>query len=236
MPCVVLRAVRDVRYCDGMTRNRPSLLLTLCVALGLFAGFATRAQAQYGDPEYELTPYGYRDHTGFFSHIDIGLGWTSAKAEYLGSDVENRGLGSAWHVAIGGSVMPRLAVHFSAFGFDTFGGDLLIDGKKQRGTDGGVTSSALGAGVTYYLPLNLYFSGALGVAFPAVVNAAGDGKSLEPGLAARAALGYEWWVGAYWGLGIAGQLQYLRAKDDDFAREPTWQTLVFGPAFTATSN
>ncbi len=181
-------------------------------------------------------PYGYRDHTGFFSHIDIGLGWTMAKAQYSSIDIENRGLGSAWHLGIGGSVMPRLAVHFSAFGFDTFGGDLLIDGEKAKNVDGGVTSSALGAGVTYYLPMNLYFSGSVGVAFAAIINSSGNGKTLKPGLAARAALGYEWWIGAYWGLGIAGQLQFLRATDDDYDGEPVWNSLVFGPAFTATSN
>jgi hypothetical protein len=217
-----------------MTRYGLLLRLALCAALSLSA---TTVKAQYyEDPEYELTPYGYRDHTGFFSHIDIGLGWTMAKADYGSSEVENRGLGSAWHVAIGGSVMPRLAVHFSAFGFDTFGGDLLLDGEEQKGVDGGISSTSLGAGLTYYLPMNLYVSGAVGVAFSAVVDPIREGKSLEPGLAARAAIGYEWWVGAYWGLGIAGQFQYLRAKDDDFQDEPVWQSLVFGPAFTATSN
>ncbi len=219
-----------------MTRNSLSSLLLLSVcALSLAA--ASRVQAQYyEESEYELTPYGYRDHTGFFSHIDVGLGWTSATADYAGTDVENRGLGSAWHFAIGGSVMPRLAVHFSAFGFDTFGGDLLRDGEKVKGVDGGITSSALGAGVTYYLPMNVYFSGSLGVGFPAVADVRGDGRTLKPGLAARAAVGYEWWLGAYWGLGVAGQVQYLRAKDDDFAGEPIWQSVVFGPVFTATSN
>lgn len=220
-----------------MNRHASTILVALCAALLSSALGSARAHAQvYADPEYELTPYGYRDHTGFFSHIDIGLGWTSAKADYGGIELENRGLGSAWHLGIGGSVMPRLAVHFSAFGFDTFGGDLLVEGEKVKGQDGGVTSTALGAGVTYYLPMNLYFSGAVGVAFSALIDGAGDGITLKPGLAARAAVGYEWWIGAYWGLGIAGQLQYLRATDDDGPDEPVWQGLVFGPAFTATSN
>ncbi len=210
-----------------------------CAALALVVAAASpTAAAQYsGDPDYELTPYGYRDHTGFFSHVDIGLGWSNAQADYSGiGKVKNAGLGTAWHIAIGGSVMPRLAVHFSAFGFDTFGGEQRIAGTLQRGYDGDMSSTALGAGVTYYLPMNLYVSGAAGVAFPGVVNPAGDGRGLKPGLGARAALGYEFWVGAYWGLGIAGQVQYLRAKDNDYSDEPIWQGLVFGPAFTATSN
>jgi len=204
--------------------------------LGTFAGGSAVAQDYEGDPAYELSPLGYRDHTGFFSHIDIGLGYTLASAEYTGFEVENTGIGSSWHVGIGGSVMPRLAVHFSAFGFDTFGGELSVDGDKVRGVDGGITSSALGAGVTYYLPMNLFASGSVGIAFSAVANSAGDGTNLKPGLAARLAVGYEWWVGAYWGLGIAGQLQYLRATDDAVSGDATWNSLVFGPAFTATSN
>ena len=222
------------------TAHRALSIASMLGVLALLLPTSSAAAQYYGDPdpEYELTPYGYRDHTGFFSHVDVGLGWTDAKADYeraIGK-VENRGLGTSWHIALGGSVMPRLAVHFSAFGFDILGGDLLIDGDKVKGVDGGVTSTALGAGVTYYLPFNLYFSGSLGAAFSAIVNPNLLGRSLKPGLGARAALGYEFWIGAYWGLGIAGQVQYLRAKDDDFAGNPIWQGFVYGPAFTATSN
>lgn len=220
---------------SGMTRSTQIWFVLLLT--GLLSVHTAQAAAQYeGDPEYELTPYGYRDHTGFFSHVDIGLGYTSASADYSGIEVKNTGIGSAWHIAIGGSVMPRLAVHFSGFGFDTFGGELSIDGDKVKGEDGGITSTALGAGATYYLPINLYFSGSVGVAFPAVVDGAGDGTSLKPGLAARGAVGYEWWVGPYWGLGVAAQVQYLRATDDAVTGDATWNSLMFGPAFTATSN
>ncbi len=220
-----------------MTPRAPSpCLLALTLAVMAVAPLPSAQAQSYGDPDYELTPFGYRDHTGFFSHIDIGFGWTSAKADYAGTDVQNRGLGIASHIAIGGCVLPRLAVHFSAFGVDSVGADLLIDGKRQTGVDGGITSTALGAGVTSYLPINLYVSAAVGVAFSSVVNELGLGSSLKPGLAARVAVGYEWWVGAYWGLGLAAQLQYVRAKDNDVAGDPTWQTLVLGPAFSATSN
>lgn len=234
----VLREAGVVGYLDRMTRPLVSrLLFGAALAFGVLAQAQAAAAQYYSDPEYELTPYGYRDHTGFFSHVDIGLGWATASADYAGiGKVENTGLGTAWHIAIGGSVMPRLAVHFSAFGFDTFGGEQRIRSTAQKGYDGDTTSSALGAGVTYYLPFNLYFSGAAGLAFPGVVNPDGLGRNLKPGLAARAAIGYEFWIGAYWGLGIAGQMQYLRAKDDDYSDEPMWQGLVFGPAFTATSN
>jgi hypothetical protein len=127
-------------------------------------------------------------------------------------------------------------VHFSLFNFDTLNADLVIDGTKQRGVDGGITSTVIGGGATYYLPFNLYFSGALGVAFSAIVDGAGDGVALKPGLGSRASVGYEWWVGHAWGLGVAAQVQYFRAKDDDLVEEPVWQGLSIGPAFSATSN
>jgi len=214
-----------------------TLLICASLSIGGLLRASVAAAQYYADPDYELTPYGYRDHTGFFSHVDIGPGWATSQAKYRGiGSVENTGLGTSWHIAIGGSVMPRLAVHFSGFSFDTYGGEQTIRGTSQRGYDGDISSTALGAGVTYYLPMNLYFSGSAGLAFSGIVNPAGYRRNLNAGLAARAAVGYEFWIGAYWGLGVAGQVQYLRAKDDDYPDEPIWQGLVFGPAFTATSN
>jgi hypothetical protein len=199
-----------------------------------------RARAQYYGEEPEISLYGYRDHTGMFSHVGLGLGYAAANADFAydpgRDDLSQSGVAYQLHFALGGSVMPGLAVHFSFFGFDSFGTSLKTNGREVRGVDADVSLSGLGAGVTYYLPSNLYLSGAFGLGLVSATDSTGLGQRLNPGIAAQLGVGYEFWVTSQWGLGMTLAGTYFRATDDTTAGDETWQGFAVAPMFSATMN
>jgi hypothetical protein len=198
----------------------------------------TSAGAQYLESDASL--YGYRDHTGMYSHVGLGLGYAAARADYdfdAGSpDVEQSGVAYQIQFSLGGSVMPGLAVHFSYFGFDSIGTSLKVNGKEAKGEDADLAFNAIGAGVTYYLPSNFYVGGSGGLALVSVVDREGYGYRLDPGFGAQASVGYEWWVSREWGLGVALASSFFRATDDSEAGDETWFGYAISPVFSATMN
>ncbi len=207
-------------------------------AVMLVALSTASAHAQYLAPEASL--YGYRDHTGMFSHVGLGLGYAAARADLdwdAGSpDLEQSGVAYQIQFLLGGSVMPRLAVHFSYFGFDSFGTSLKANGKEVKGQDADLAFNGIGAGLTYYLPSNLYFSGSAGLALVSVTDREGYGYRLDPGFGAQAGVGYEWWLSADWGLGVALAGSFFMAKDESEAGDESWLGYAISPLFSATMN
>ena len=76
--------------------------------------------------------------------------------------------------------------------------------------------SFLGIGLTYYLPINVFLSGSIGLASFNLQDNGDDGNiegSTEEGLGFQVAVGKEWWVSDNWGLGVSAAFTYGSAED-----------------------
>lgn len=186
---------------------------------------------------------GAREHDGFFLRLSIGPG--AGRAHYKErvdgmrtSTVEASGLAGMFDVAAGARVVGNLIVHgnllFTRFDSPT----RRVDGVKDAALH--VTSSAtmLGAGASYYfMPLNVYVSGSLGMAW-AFERRARDQLRSGTGVFVGLAAGKEWWVGrsGEWGLGAALRATFLAAPVDILGVESTLKLGNIGVAFSATFN
>jgi hypothetical protein len=72
----------------------------------------------------------------------------------------------------------------------------------------------IGAGITYYLPSNLYLTGVIGLS-RASFEFDGDEYDALTGIGFIGDVGYEWAIGADWGLGLAGRLELHSVQGDD---------------------
>jgi hypothetical protein len=144
-----------------------------------------------------------RTHDGFFLNASVGLGKVWMRGGY--GDVDISGGATALDLSAGYEIARDLVL-FAAFTevyapspsyTQAYLADLELHG--------------LGPGVRYYLPFNVFFDGAVLISrlgyhntFPA------DGRyglnqtsDLRP--VGRAAIGWEGWVAANWGLGVAAE-------------------------------
>ena len=72
-----------------------------------------------------------------------------------------------------------------------------------------------GIGLTYYfMPVNLYLTGAVGFSYAQVEVDGVDRGSSDVGFGLNVDLGKEWWVSDNWGLGIAGRLWFSEVPDE----------------------
>ena len=159
-------------------------------------------------------------HDGFFLNLALGFGYQSF--EYDGKeplpDLEAKGLSSEFDVKLGGRVAPNTLLHATIAGV-ACGEDLKISSDNESHSISGKTESMsfLGIGVTYYLPINVFFSGSIGFAsFNLQDSSDKDGDiegSTEEGLGFQVAVGKEWWVSDNWGLGLAAAFTYGSAED-----------------------
>lgn len=160
------------------------------------------------DPWANPVP-GRFEHDGFFLRLTLGPGMaTVTRPDYRWS-----GLALGMGVSIGGSVIENLALHAD------FHTTLLPNpterafGKKHD-FNADIVFESMGIGATYYImPVNIYVSVSGGIGVLAFEDDFGDSKDTGAGLALGGSIGKEWWVGTDWGLGIAGQVQYVRVRD-----------------------
>jgi len=145
------------------------------------------------------------------------------------------GFGVGLGISVGGSLVENLAVHADFRG-------TLISNPTQRAFgrksefDADIVFESMSLGVTYYImPANIYASLAAGVGVLAFEDDSGASKDTSAGLTVSGQVGKEWWVGADWGLGIAGQLLYMRVNDYVIDEE-RMHGLSFCLMFSATYN
>jgi hypothetical protein len=169
-----------------------------------------------------------RRHDGFFLRLAIGLG-----GGVLGGDdhanesfdeVGVGGLGLATDIAIGGAIVENLILHADIYQVTLFSPTVYADDEDvgdadevgdMLGVGQDVRLAGLGIGVTYYfMPVNLYLGGSIGLGQAVFEGDHGDTEGSELGFGFNALVGKEWWVGADWGIGLAGQLLVVSAKDD----------------------
>jgi hypothetical protein len=125
-----------------------------------------------------------------------------------------------------------------------------VDGEEM---DRNITATALniGPGATYYLPHNVYATGAVYAAWlqrsetrlapPPADDPFGQpveeeiDESSKLGIGASATVGKEWWLTVNWGLGVAARL-YLATMRDGSSEDTTWGVRSFSILFSATMN
>jgi hypothetical protein len=171
------------------------------------------------------------EHDGFFLRLNLGPGM----ANVTRPDYRWSGLALGMGVSIGGSVIENLALHAD---FHT----TLLPNPTERSFgrkhdfNADIVFESMGIGATYYImPVNLFVSVSGGIGVLAFEDDFGDSKDTGAGLALGGMVGKEWWVGTDWGLGIAGQVQYLRVRD--YVRdEARLNGLALSILFSATYN
>ncbi|HEY2732617.1 MAG TPA: hypothetical protein VGI70_01465, partial [Polyangiales bacterium] len=169
-------------------------------------------------------------HEGFFLRLHLGPSFaTVSRPDYRWS-----GLGLAMGLSIGGSIVENFALHLDfqstlmpspnqhAFGHNS---DLNAD----------IVFESMGLGATYYImPVNVYISGSVGIGVLVFEGDDGQSKDTSAGLTLAGTVGKEWWMGSDWGLGIAGQVLFMRVND--YVDDAHMNALAFNLLFSATYN
>ena len=159
-------------------------------------------------------------HDGFFLNLALGFGYQSF--EYSGNtayvpDLEAKGVASEFDIKLGGRIAPNTLLHATLAGVSN-GEDLEVSSKygSYSTSEKSESMSFLGIGLTYYLPINVFFSGSIGLASFNLQDNGNDGDiegSTEEGLGFQVAVGKEWWVSDNWGLGVSAAFTYGSAED-----------------------
>jgi hypothetical protein len=178
-------------------------------------------------------------HDGFFLRLTLGGGFISnAGTDSVGDELVLSAGGPSFGIAAGAAVVPNLILFGTLFaGVATevearFNGDRVADPTNAAGIVG------FGPGVAYYfMPINVYLSGALAVTG---FNAQDiDGNVLyksNGGVGFQTLVGKEWWVSEDWGIGVAGEFVIAGAMRDQDISDVRWRSTVFSILFSATYN
>ncbi|MDH3217012.1 MAG: hypothetical protein OEN01_12100 [Candidatus Krumholzibacteria bacterium] len=175
-----------------------------------------------------------RDHSGgFFLRLSAGFGGARTELTEPSLGAEISGATVDFNLAIGGVVVPNLALHGTLFGWVASDPDLETNlGSGQLRGD--VDLSGVGAGVTYYfMPVNIYVSGSIGGATLSVDTPSGAGET-DIGPVLELTVGKEWWVADRWGLGAAAAFGYHSVPEKGI--DDNWSGTHFAIRFTATLN
>lgn len=211
-----------------MSRKLP---LAIATVAALFA--TSEAQAQEAA------------HTGFMARVGIGVDYL-AGSESLGSvSVSASGFGATLHLALGGYVIPNLAVHATLWGGTAINPSLSVTSGTSTtsgsSTDASLTASAFGVGATYVItPIELFLSGSVGasiVRFSSTRGSVSATAETDLGFALNVAAGKQWLVTPNWGVGVMGQLAWQTNPDSSSAGTSyNFNTFQFGLLFSATYN
>ena len=193
----------------------------------------------YGYGAYGMTVPGVHEHEGFFLRLGIGFGYLNMRTEFMDVDLDIKGPAGHLQVALGGNLAPNLILFGQLFVNAINEPTVEFDGEEEDAEDMTASIGALGVGLAYYLPSNVYFSGTLALSQLRLSEESGDEEDFESeyGPALMGQIGKEWWVSDNWGLGLAGQFLVSSNKDDEDAEgslDVTWTTLGFGLLFSAT--
>jgi hypothetical protein len=177
-------------------------------------------------------PAAAEPHEGLLVRFTPGVASAAASATVDETDYTLKGGAGRLGIAAGWSLSPRLVLTGEILGQAIVGPELEIDGDDHR-TDDDVTwgVSYAGAGLNYYFQSNLYLAGSAGGLVMTLDTSDGEAET-DVGFAAKAAIGYEWWLGREWGLGVALDLLAGAVPDDG----TDWGVATIGLAASATYN
>jgi hypothetical protein len=186
---------------------------------------------------YEASDDGARQHRGFFLRFTLGVGWGNMKAESGESEASVSGAEGFFTFDIGGALTERLILHGRLGSIAMVNPTLEEDGDRFETTDTRLRFAMLGVGLTYYvLPANVYFTGVIG-AVRAAFESRGETSAFDKtGFELDLDVGKEWWVGDYWGLGVAARFAYVSIPPADGVSASNFKGLNIGLLFSATYN
>ncbi|MEE2755408.1 MAG: hypothetical protein VYA30_02050 [Myxococcota bacterium] len=190
------------------------------------------------------------DRTGFMLRFHGGAGYSETSRD-LGGHIgilSVKGASGFAQFAVGGFIIPNLALHATFFGFEA-SEPTIEDARGERHDSEAVevtfSLQAAGIGLTYYLmPANVYFSASLGMG-KAVLEVSDGNRSVEDrskdGFCSTASIAKEWSVSSSWSLGVGGQFNYALipvgiAAECIGSCDQDMQSLSGGVFFSATYN
>lgn len=174
---------------------------------------------------------------GFFMRLSGGIGYATSSIDATASTVkfEINGAAGEQNLAFGAVVRPNLAVHGTVFGWEIPKPDAKRDGQSVGTLNRDAAMGAIGGGVTYYfMPLNLYVSPSVGVAWLVSEDSDDQETHTNAGFALDVSVGKEWWVSNRWGLGVAGGIGYYNIPDANI--DESWSGVSFALRFSASFN
>jgi hypothetical protein len=193
-----------------------------------------------------------REHDGFMLRLTAGLGFGGmstdqgpgeplSRAERVrGVEFSLTGVAGAFAFDVGGSPIHNLVIH-GRFSFLSLTSPTLSVNDQELGDidDASVSMLLFAPAVTYYfMPVNIYLTGAAGFALAGITYDDGDRResgATDLGWGINLDAGIEFWLGQAWAIGPALRLLYISVPDDDNTDDPPiWNGLGLTALFSAT--
>jgi hypothetical protein len=134
------------------------------------------------------------------------------------ADPSNEGSQLGGSISLGGTIGENLILHGDIWF------SIVSTEKKDNRLYQEFGTAVVGVGITYYwMPVNIYVTGSLGMANSFLVLHEGTqenssdnlARDLTTGVGAAVMVGKEWWVSDNWALGVALQGEFTYAEDED---------------------
>jgi hypothetical protein len=182
------------------------------------------------------------NHDGLYLRLGFGFGFMNTKGEIdlpNSSELSITGAGFTGEFMIGGTPTPGFVIGGGTSGFTVFDPKFEVDGEEVNTTADSVNLSMIGLFVDVYPDpkQGLHVQGMVGYAQLSSDETDSDDERPD-GLGLAVGVGYEWWVGEQWGVGILGKLTYASTKIENSlgttSVDVTYTTLAPALLFTAT--
>jgi hypothetical protein len=189
-------------------------LLVSLVAVPALAEAAPRRYSRYEERRDDRYRYRYEDsyRHGLFARVALGAAGVAAD-DNLNDSTLTGGAG-LFSLDLGGSLAPNLALHGRFSVNSMFEPRVSSDGEDFGDLDDtSLTFTLLGAGLTYYLPSNLYLTGVAGFSRASFELYGEEYDSLNGG-GFMGEIGYQFPMGGDWGLDVAGRLELHNVRGE----------------------
>ncbi len=216
------------------------------------AGYAPPAYAQpgYPAPGYGPAPGYYapprppepdptiHNHDGFYLRMALGGGYmTDSETVSGGLDFTIKGGAGTAEFALGGTPAPGFVIGGAVSAVVASSPTIEHGGTSVTASGMDLNLSLVGLFVDYYFDPTggLHAQGTVGYGELSVSDDSGNKTTQNPtGPGFNLGLGYEWWVGEQWGIGLLGRVTYASLKYEMSAGEDKHSVLVPALLFTAT--
>ena len=181
-------------------------------------------------------------HTGFFLRMATGIGYLATSTTFVGptaTAVDAAGGAFALDIAVGGALSPGIILAGS-FSVQAAGDARLTNDTRlvRRSHDPNLSMLAAMFDVYPNPKGGFHVGGALGFASLRMRADSSDPQNPEEqsGFGIVPHVGYEWWVGNYWGIGVLGRFLYARTTGDSADGRQTDNSTGAAVMFSATYN
>jgi len=187
-------------------------------------------------PWVDAPKKGIEQHDGFMLRLALGVGGASATSKTklpasvsaglaglaglgIDGDFGYSGVAGSFSLDIGAGLSDELVLHARLADMVITDPKVTLDGQDLGTAENrSVGAMFFGPALTYYImPVNIYFTGAVGLSWTSVREQDSNGdtvsKASDMGLGVNLDIGKEWWVSDNWGLGVAARLWYTALTD-----------------------